>query len=220
MGDTVKVTITAMKVGTTEINLFSSSEVKNVVDKSGKILTHGVKQKTKEENVYLVDLQSESGCNGTYYFTRIAHRGNSEKPDEDPEEVTFDPKTNNQVFLGKIRDRWGKEGNVLEITPLSGNREDGYDSYKGLDENRKLQNRKYVQLHVKGASDGCLLCVGSNQFISTEENITIDNTNLKENSSDTQEAFMELIKEFQKDDKKSGFNDDIKIVIEQIKKDK
>ncbi|GAL85780.1 RHS repeat-associated core domain-containing protein [Sporocytophaga myxococcoides] len=206
-GDTVTVHVTAIKVGTTDINLFSSDEVSS-----------GTTQKTKEVNVYRIDVTNQAGSTATFYYTRIAYRGDKDNPDADPTEVTFDPSEDGEIFLGKIRSRWSGTDNVLEITPMSGNREDGYDSYKGLADDRVLQNRKYVQFHLKGASDGCLLCVGSGQFETTETGQTIDNTNLKANSGDTQKEFMKKIKDFRKADNDAGNSDVIIIKVDQLKK--
>ncbi len=207
-GDTVTVHVTAVKVGTTMINLFSSGEV-----------AEGTVQQTREVNVYKVEVTNESGSTATFYYTRIAYRGNAAKTTEEPTEVTFDPSTNGEKFLGAIRSRWKLTDNVLEITPFSGNREDGINSYKGLAADRVLQIRKYVQFHLKGASDGCLLAVGSDQFTSTEADQTIDNTNLKSLSKATQEEFMSKIKAFQKEDKDASKSDVIIITVDQLKTD-
>ena len=217
-GDTVTVHVTAVKVGTTKINLHSSIEVKDVKDKAGKVIKKGVKQKTKTVDVYRVDVTNESGSTATFYFTRKSYRGDKDNTSADPKDVTFDPSTDGELFLGKIGSRWNKTDNVLEITPTSGKRADGYDSYRGLADDRELVNRKYIQFHIKGASDGCLLCVGSGQFESTEEGVTIDKTNLSSNSGGTQTKFMSKIKALQKEDKDAGKSDVISVKVDQLKK--
>ena len=123
-----------MKVGTTKVNLYSSSEIKADATKKGK---------TKIVPVYEVSVSNESGSTATFYFTRDAHRGQS---------------------------------------------------------------------------DGCLLCIGSGQFESTEEGITIDKTNLESNSSGSQKNFMSKIKAFQKEDKDAKKGDDIKVVFDKVEK--
>lgn len=218
-GDTVKISVTVINVGTTEINLFSGDEVKDKIDeKTKKVIVKGIDQKTKIENVYQVNVESESGCNATFYYTRIAHRGDKDNPDADPKEVTFDPETDGQIFLGEVRSRFKGVDNVLELTPLSGNREDGYNAYTGLSENRILSIRKFIQFHLKGASDGCLLCVGSDQFNSTENGLKIDKTDISGNSKDSQANFMNKIIEFKADDKLSGNSEAIIIKVDRLKK--
>jgi RHS repeat-associated protein len=182
-GDTVTVYVTAKKVGKTKINLYSSDEIKK---------NPSLKNKTITVAVYEVKVTNQSGSEYTFYYTRNAYRGKSDGTTED---VTFDVINNGDQFLGKIKSRWSGKDNVLELRPL-----DNFDSQtvKGLKAGVK-KNRKAIQFHVKGASDGCLLAVGSGQFECTNEDI--DTSNLTSNSSGSQTNFMNAIKKMQKEDK-------------------
>ncbi len=207
-GDTVKIKVTKRKVGTTKINLFSSSEIKK---SKGKL-----KQKTITVPVYEVQITNESGSSATFYFTREAFRGSVKKPKEDPIDVTFDPLDSGETFLGKIRSRWSGTENVLEVTPLSGKRTDGYLSFKGLGSSREKLIRKYVQFHLKGASDGCLLCVGSGQFESKEKGVKLITKDLAANSGNSMKNFMAKIKLFQAEDLKVNKSDVITVNFEML----
>ena len=204
-GNDVVVTVTSKKVGTTTINLFSGPEEKA-----------GIQQKTIKVPVYEVTVTNESGSTATYYFTRISYRGDAKDPKATPTDRTFDPIENGQRFLGKSRYRWGRSNYVLEVTPMSGDREDGYESYKGLGKDKIKLNRKYIQFHVKGASDGCLLAVGSGQFVSKDGEI--DETNLGVASKPTQLNFMKTIMDFQAEDVSNGHTNIIYTDFEQLEK--
>ncbi|MFW5872274.1 MAG: RHS repeat domain-containing protein [bacterium] len=202
-GEDVEVYVTAKKVGTTKINLYSSSEIKK--DAS-------LKNKTKIVPVYEVTVKNESGSSATFYFTREAHRG---KSDGTTKEVTFNVRNDKDEFLGKIKSRWGGTDNVLELRDKDDINDQSVEAMKADAD----AIRTAIQFHVKGASDGCLLCVGADQFESTEEGAAIDKTNLKSNSSGSQSNFMSNIKVFQKEDKKAGKGTDINVLFEKVTDD-
>ncbi|GIV28857.1 MAG: hypothetical protein KatS3mg027_2671 [Bacteroidia bacterium] len=202
-GDTVIVKVTINKVGTTKINLFSSSEIKSNPELKGY---------TKIVPVYEVIVTNQYGCSATFYFTRIAYRGNKDQPDQEPTEVTFDVINDGDRFLGKIKDRWGQKDYVLELRNLENINDQTIEGMKG----RSKIKRTAIQFHVKGASDGCLLCVGSSQFESIEEGVTIDETNLKSNSSDTQKNFISIIKDYVEWDKLIGKGEVIIVEFEKL----
>lgn len=170
-------------------------------------------------NVYQVNVTNESGSSATFYYTRVAYRGDKNNPNAAPEDVTFDPAEDGQEFLGLIRSRWDGTDNVLEVTSFSRNRDDKYDSYRGLAAFRSCVKRALIQLHVLGASDGCLLAVGKGQLLCTYENQTIDYTNLAVKSGDTQMNFMNKLKEMRNEDAKCGGSREIIIKFDQLKKD-
>ncbi len=205
-GDTVVVKVTMKKVGTTKINLYSSDEMK---------ANSNLKNKTITVPVYEVTVNNETGSTATYYFTRISYRGDKNNPNDDPTERTFDVLNNGDRFLGKIRDRWGTEDYVLELRDLN---DINNQTVKGKI-GKELKDRTAIQFHVKGASDGCLLAVGSGQFETTEEGVTIDETNLAANSGDSQKSFMAKIKELRKEDIDNGNSEVIIIEFEQMYKD-
>lgn len=169
------------------------------------------KGETKIVPVYEVSVSNESGSTATFYFTREAHRGQS---DGSTKEVTFNVRNDKDEFLGKIKSRWGGTDNVLELRDKDDINDQSVEAMKAdVDAIRTA-----IQFHIKGASDGCLLCVGSGQFESTEEGITIDKTNLESNSSGSQKNFMSKIKAFQKEDKDAKKGDDIKVVFDKVEK--
>lgn len=163
-GRDVEITVTAKKVGTTKINLYSSSEIKK--DAS-------LKNKTLVVPVYEVIIKNESGSTATFYFTRDAFRGNPK--DGTVKEVTFNVVNNKDSFLGKIKSRWKGKNNVLELRDENDLKNQTVHGMKA----DEAADRTAIQFHVKGASDGCLLDVGSGQFESVEEGIEIDKTDLE-----------------------------------------
>lgn len=74
--------------------------------------------------------------------------------------------------------------------------------YKGL----------LIQIHVKGASDGCLLAVGQKDFI---KGTTCEETPYL-NSSSAQTAFMSTIMKFNKEDIANGFSEGILLSFERL----
>lgn len=78
--------------------------------------------------------------------------------------------------------------------------------------------RTAIQFHVKGATDGCLLNVGLDQFETLEKDQTLDKTNLKSNSTATQSNFMNTIKKFRAEDVKNDKKDKIKIKFDKLTK--
>ena len=200
-GNDVTITIKAKKVGTTKIFLYSSTEIKADATLKGK---------TKIVPVYEVSVSNETGSTATFYFTREAHRGQS---DGSTKEVTFNVRNDKDEFLGKIKSRWEGTDNVLELRDKDDINDQSVEAMKA-DVN---SIRTAIQFHLKGASDGCLLCVGSGQFESKEKGITIDKTNLKSNSKDSQKNFMSKIKAFQKEDKGAEKGDNIKVIFNKVK---
>lgn len=199
-GNDVEVYVTATKVGTTKINLYSAGEIKK--DAS-------LKNKTAIVAVYEVQVKNESGSSATFYFTRTGYRG---KSDGSKEDVTFDVRDDKGEFLGQVKSRWGGTDNVLELRDKDDISDQSVEGMKGDVE----AIRTAVQFHLKGATDGCLLCVGKEQFESKEENATIDETNLENNSGDTQANFMNTIKDFKAEDKKAGKGDKVIVKFDKL----
>jgi RHS repeat-associated protein len=198
-GNDVEVYVTIVKVGTTKINLYSASEIKK--DAS-------LANKTRLVAVYEVKIKNESGSSATFYFTRVGYRGQTDGTEK---EVTFDVRNDKDEFLGKIKSRWGGTDNVLELRDKDNINDQSVEGMKGEVD----AVRTAIQFHVKGATDGCLLCVGKAQ-ITKDKGATVDETDLKSNSGDTQRAFMKKIKEFQKEDKDAGKGDAIKIKFDKL----
>jgi len=199
-GNDVEVYVTATKVGTTKINLYSADEIKK--DAS-------LKDKTKIVAVYEVQVKNESGSTATFYFTRIGYRGQSDGTEKD---VTFDVVNDKDEFLGQIKSRWSGTDNVLELRDKDDINDQSVEAMKADVE----AVRTAIQFHLKGATDGCLLCVGKDQFESKEEGQTVVETDLKSNSSGTQTNFMKTIKDFQKADKDAGKTDAIKVKFDKL----
>ncbi len=198
-GDTVRVHVTRQKVGTTKINLFSSGEV------SGTLA-----QQTKEVPAFRVDVSNESGSTATFYFTRIAFRKDANNPSADAQEVTFDVRSDGDEFQAVIKSRWSGTDNVLELRALGDINNQTVAAQKAGED----ADRTAIQFHVKGASDGCLLCVGANQFESLEDGITIDETDLANNSGGSQTNFMNKIKAFRTEDVNAGLSNSIIVEFE------
>ena len=197
-GDSVIITITIKQVGTTQINLYSSSENK---------ANQELASEKETVPVYEVTVRNDNGCEATFYFTRDAFRGNSKTGEIS--EVTFDVVNDQDAFSGKIKDRWGIEDYVLELRPLKNNSSQTISALKAGEK----MNRTAIQMHVLGASDGCLLDCGINN-ITELDNLDLDGTSLKNTSKETQKNFMSIIKEYQQDAKVAGKSTFIKIVVE------
>jgi len=203
-GNDVIISVSATPVGTTKMNLYSAGEIKNDVS---------LKNKTKIVPVYEVNITNELGSTATFYFTRDAYRGQSDNTSV--KEVTFNVRENNEEFQGKIKSRWGGSDNVLELRDPNDINDQSVDAMKVDQE----VSRTAIQFHVKGASDGCLLCVGKDQFESKEEGATINETDLKSNSGETQKNFMKKIIDFRKEDMVAGKGDKIKVKFEKVEKE-
>ncbi|HVW99608.1 MAG TPA: RHS repeat-associated core domain-containing protein, partial [Candidatus Babeliaceae bacterium] len=197
-GNDVKVHIGSIPVGTTKINLFSAGEIKQ---------NHDLAKYTVTVPVYEVNVSNESGSSATYYFTRISYRG--DKNTGSVKNVTFDVRNNGDEFNAVVKSRWGEKNNVLELrAPDNINNQ----TIKGLRDGVEAE-RTAIQMHVKGASDGCLLCTGMDQFVTKYKKI--DKTNLKGNSRATQKAFMNTIQDFQKQDKDNGKGSNIHVQFDE-----
>lgn len=192
-GRDVKIHVGNIPVGTTKINLFSAGEIKQ---------NAALAKYTVTVPVYKVDVSNESGSTANYYFTRISYRGDKEG---NVNNVTFDVRKDGDEFKGVIKSRWGQRNNVLELRdPNNVNNQ----TIKGMRDDVNA-DRTAIQFHVKGASDGCLLCTGSDQFGTKDK--SVDETNLKGNSKQTQAGFMKTIQNFQKEDKDNGKGTDINV---------
>lgn len=196
-GDTVKVFITARRVGTTTINLYSSTEIGN----NAKLAS-----KTYVEPVYEVKVSNESGCEATFYFTRENHRA---QPDGTVANVTFDVLNDGDKFFGVVKSRFpGGVNNVLELRNINNIGSATIPGYKG----DEVKDRIAIQMHVKGASDGCLLCAGSAQ-ITLDPGKAIVTDNLSPRSSATQRKFMDAIMNFRAADVKEGYSNAIVVIF-------
>ena len=200
-GRDVTISVSSKAIGTTYINLFSSGEVNN-----------GIKQEKMVVNVYTFNVSNESGNESTYYFTRIGYRKNAKFPENDAVEVTFDVKNDVDIFQGVVKDRWGGKNNVLELRDINNINNQSLDARKGKNE----QIRIAIQCHVKGATDGCMMCVGKNQFLSLDTDI---DPNYPATSTKAQEAFMNDIINYRLEDRNNGYNDAIYLHVEQLYKD-
>ena len=201
-GEDVFVSVGGTPVGTTTINLYSSPELK-------KNRIKGVK--TMEVPVYKVTVSNESGSTNTYYYTRIGYRKNVNKQSTPAREVTFDVRKDGDTFAAVIKNRWGKKNNVLELrdpNKLSS------QTVKARIAKEKA-DRTAIQFHVKGATDGCLLSVGANNFKTQKPGIKI-RKDLPLSSSAAQVSFMNDIMRFQKEDKGNRKGTDIKVSFKQI----
>lgn len=200
-GRDVGVYVTAKPVGTTMINLYSAGEIKK---------NPALKTKTIEVPVYEVNIRNESGSTATYYFTRTNFRGREKNVIEN---VTFNVRKDGDEFNAVIKSRWGGKDNVLELRDINDINNQTILGMKG----DKEASRTAIQFHVKGASDGCLLCVGSEQFVSTDEDVKLDKSNLSPSSKGSQANFMKTIKDFQKEDVENKYDDKIKVKFEKDK---
>ena len=201
-GEDVFVSVGGTPVGTTTINLSSSPELK-------KNRIKGVK--TMEVPVYKVTVSNESGSTNTYYYTRIGYRKDVNKQSTPAREVTFDVRKDGDTFAAVIKNRWGKKNNVLELrdpNKLSS------QTVKARIAKEKA-DRTAIQFHVKGATDGCLLSVGANNFKTQKPGIKI-RKDLPLSSSAAQVSFMNDIMRFQKEDKGNRKGTDIKVSFKQI----
>ncbi len=202
-GDTVFVKVTNEVIGTTKINLFSSSEV------SG---DDAVTQETKTVDVYKVDVSNESGSSATFYYTRDGYRKDATDPDKEAEDVSFDVRNDGDSFQGKVKSRWSGTDNVLELRKADDESSQSVDAMKGgVDATRTA-----IQFHLKGATDGCQLAVGSGQFETTATGKTVDNTNLSTNSSGSQTNFMNKITTFRTADENANKSKYIKVTFQKI----
>lgn len=198
-GDTVTVQVTNKVVGTTNINLFSSGEVGS-----------GTTQETKEVNVYEVNVSNESGSSSTFYYTRDGYRKDADNPDDDAKNVTFDVRNDGDSFQGKIKSRWSGTDNVLELRKFDDVNDQTVEAMKGGED----ANRTAIQFHLKGATDGCLLSVGSDQFNTTAEGVTINSADLSTSSSGSQTNFMNKVKDFRTADVDAGKSNFIKVTFQ------
>ena len=189
-------------LGSSSYNLYSSPELKRNRIK-------GVK--TMEVPVYKLTVSNESGSTNTYYYTRIGYRKDVNKQSTPAKEVTFDVRKDGDTFAAVIKYRWGKKNNVLELR----------DSNKLSSQTIKARtakekaDRTAIQFHVKGATDGCLLSVGANNFKTQKPGIKI-RKDLPLSSSGAQVSFMNDIMRFQKEDKGNRKGTDIKVSFKQI----
>ena len=198
-GDTVRIHVTRQNVGTTKINLFSSNELSSTLTQEKKIVP-----------VFKVEVTNESGSSAVFYFTRIAYRKDKDNPTAEAVDVTFDVRNDGDMFLAVIKSRWSGTDNVLELRAFDDINSQYIEVQKaGIDETRQA-----IQFHIKGASDGCLLCVGSGQFESVVEGITIDESDLAANSGDSQTNFMNKIKSFRTEDENAGLSGIIAVQFE------
>ena len=72
----------------------------------------------------------------------------------------------------------------------------------------KWADRQAIQYHAKGASDGCLLCAPENQIV------PLKGVKIDAEGTGTQSDFMKTIESFQKEDKKNGKSDFIKVELD------
>lgn len=197
-GDTVTIQVTNTVAGKTDINLYTAGETTG---------PNAVAQETTEVNVYEVNVSNEDGSSAKFYYTRDGKRKNASNTSAAAEDVTFDVQNDGDSFQGKIKSRWSGTDNVLELRKFDDNTDNEVEAMKG----GVNANRTAIQFHVKGATDGCLMAVGSGQFNSTTEGVTVDNTNLSTNSTGSQANFMQKVKDFRQADVDAGKSDFIKV---------
>ncbi len=200
-GDTVTIQVTNTVVGKTDINLYTKGETQG---------QNAVAQETTEVNVYQVNVTNEEGSSATFYYTRDAWRKDASNTSADAENVTFDVQNDGDSFQGAIKSRWSGTDNVLELRKFDDINDQQVEAMK----NGENATRTAIQFHVKGATDGCLMAVGSNQFNSTTQGVTIDNTNLSGNSSASQTNFMQKIADFRQADVDAGKSNFIKVTFQ------
>lgn len=80
---------------------------------------------------------------------------------------------------------------------------------------RSAQDRTAIQFHVLGATDGCLLAVGKDNFVSIYEGSYID-PNLPNSSSGAQNEFMQTIMDYRRQDVNNGYGDEINVAFRQL----
>lgn len=76
-------------------------------------------------------------------------------------------------------------------------------------------DRTAIQFHTKGATDGCLMSVGRNDFQTVSPDEIID-PNLPKSSSSAQRDMMDCIMSFRQQDKKNGYDGVIIVSFEQL----
>lgn len=210
-GDTVTITVFGNSVGTTMINLYSASEIKANPKLKGKQI---------EVPVYEVTVTNENGSTATYFYTRISYRGSASDPTTATKDVTYNVNKETNV-QGVIKSRWGGKDNVLELRDFKNKSNQTVRGTRGMG-SKEETDRVAIQFHVKGASDGCLLAVGEDQFVLLSYELFIDDklkkANVGSNSSTAQSNFMNSVMSFQQQDLKKGKSDFIKIVIQPIEK--
>ncbi|MCQ2181075.1 MAG: RHS repeat-associated core domain-containing protein, partial [Bacteroidales bacterium] len=203
-GRDVKISVSNEPVGTTAINLYSSAERK--ADKT-------LQNETMTVPVYAVEITNESGQSNTYYFTRIGYRKDINNKESPATEVTFDVKNDGETFPAVIRDRWGEENYVLEIRSAREIKNQTVTARKAQED----CDRTAIQFHVKGATDGCLMCVGKSQFISIADGVNI-RSDLPSTSSRAQSAFMNDIISYQVQDDTNKKGNNIYVSFKQLYK--
>ena len=97
-GKDVKIKVGNEPVGTTTINLYSSSELKKGNIKG---------PKTTTVSVYEVTVSNDSGESNTYYYTRVGYRKNYNNQEKPATEVTFDVLKDGDTFSAVVKSRWG-----------------------------------------------------------------------------------------------------------------
>jgi hypothetical protein len=203
LGDTVKVTVTTNRVGFTKINLYSSPEIEQDVSR---------KSKQIYVPVYEVKVETESGACATFYYTRINYRA-VKKNNYSIEDVTFDAAYDGQLYGAKIKSRWNKKNNVLEIRELG--EEDGNCQDIVCTRNRKVTLRTAIQFHLKGASDGCLLACGTDN-IEEENGENPDYSDTGSSTGAAQMKFMNIVQMFRKLERNRGNSDVIIIKVQKM----
>ena len=199
-GKDVKIKVGNEPVGTTTINLYSSSELKKGNIKG---------PKTTTVSVYEVTVSNDSGESNTYYYTRVGYRKNYNNQEKPATEVTFDVLKDGDTFSAVVKSRWGGKDNVLELRDPNNINNQTVKAKKGS----TPQNRTAIQFHIKGATDGCLLAVGKDQIDSPTEEIR---SSLPGSSKAAQNSFMSDIKRYQKSDSDNGYSANINVVFDQL----
>jgi RHS repeat-associated protein len=199
VGDSVKVHISNIKVGEVKINLYSASEIKKDAT---------LKSKQRVVPVYKVTVTNQSTKNEfVFYYTRDAFRGQT---DGSEKEVTFNVINDGDKFLGKVKSRWKGTDNVLELRAFDNIDNQTIHGMKaGIEADRTA-----IQLHVLGASDGCLLAVGSGQFETKDDDLVT--TSIATNSSGSQMNFMNKVKEMLNEDKNWNCSEVIVVEFDKV----
>lgn len=110
-----------------------------------------------------------------------------------------------------VKDRWNKKNNVLELRSLSDVEDQGLDAMRGQDSAKRYG----IQFHVKGATDGCLMSVGTRDFLSIDSSTQI-RSDLPNTSSAAQESFMDDVVNYRAEDVKNKYDDGIFVSFEKI----
>lgn len=114
------------------------------------------------------------------------------------------------TFAGIIKSRW-KTNDVLELRDLNDISNQTVDAMRAKSEAK----RAAIQFHTKGATGGCLMCVGKNQFITVEKGYELRD-DLPATSSSAQMDFIKDIINFQREDLSDNYKDDIYVIFEKL----